>query len=62
MPVIAGNFISFVRNQTVNAAFAQLVFEFLPNPRILVDVFYHVLGAVLDLLSVAAELARRMER
>src|SRR5882724_12251261 len=62
VPLIALDSISFVGDQAGNPSLHQLGFELLANPWILIRVFDHILGAVFDLLGVAAKLPRRMKR
>src|ERR1051325_932792 len=45
-----------------HAALGELFLELFPDKRILVRIFDLILGAVLDLLRVAVELHRRIER
>src|ERR1043165_2894555 len=52
----------FGGHDRLHPALGQLFIELFPDERILVRIFDLILGAVLDLLGVAVELHRRMER
>src|SRR6266480_792125 len=61
-PLVVRIGVTFIGHDALDAALGELLFEFPPNKRIFPRILDLILGAVFNLLCVAMELHRRMER